>query len=73
MQIILCWNIQEGTVIFQKSLNLEHIKVNIDIFEFSLKEEMNKINKLDKQQSYYDFGNLPLEKREKLSMFVLPD
>ena len=74
-QIILRWHIQEGTVIFPKSLNPEHIKANIDIFDFSLtEEEMDKIHKLDKQQSYYDFGKLPLEEQEKqLSMFVLPD
>lgn len=75
VQIILRWHIQEGTVIFPKSLNPEHIKNNIDIFDFELTEdEMNRISSLDKEQSYYDFGKLPLDEQERqLSGFVLPD
>lgn len=75
VQIILRWHIQEGTVVLPKSLNMEHISSNIDIFDFELtKNEMELISKLDKNKSYYDFGNLPLEEQEKqLSSFVLPD
>lgn len=75
VQIILRWHIQEGTVVFPKSLNPEHIKSNIDIFDFTLTDdEIVKIRELDKEQSYYDFGKLPLEEQEKqLSMFVLSD
>lgn len=75
VQIILRWHIQEGTVVFPKSTNPEHIRSNIDIFDFSLtEEEMNEIRALDKEASYYDFGKLPLEEQEKqLCSFVLPD
>lgn len=75
VQIILRWHIQEGTVIFPKSTNPEHLKSNIDIFDFELTaDEMSEIAQLDKNQSYYDFGKLPLEEQEKqLSGFVLPD
>ena len=46
-QIILRWHIEKGNIIFPKSGNLEHIKENIDIFDFSLtKEEIEKIDKL---------------------------
>lgn len=75
VQIILRWHIQEGTVIFPKSLNIEHIRSNMDIFDFKLtEEEMSRIRDLDKKQSYYDFGKLTLEEQEKqLSAFILPD
>ena len=75
VQIILRWHIQEGTVVFPKSLNPEHMKANIDIFDFALTDdEMAKIQALDKEQSYYEFGKLPMKEQEKqLSMFVLPD
>ncbi len=74
-QIILRWHIQEGNVVFPKSLNPEHMKANIDVFDFVLTDdEMAKIRELDKERSYYNFGKLPLEEQEKqLSMFVLPD
>ena len=69
------WHIQEATVVFPKSLNPEHIQANIDIFDFSLTdEEMDAITALDRSQSYYDFGKLPLEEQERqLSQFILPD
>ncbi len=75
VQIILRWHIQEGTVIFPKSLNPDHIRSNMDIFDFEMTEaEMNQIRSLDKGQSYYSFGQLPLEEQEeRLSGFVLPD
>ncbi|MBU3202539.1 aldo/keto reductase, partial [Clostridium estertheticum] len=52
--IILRWHIQEGNVIFPKTTNPEHLKANIDIFDFALTEvEMNKIKKLDKGVRYF--------------------
>ena len=52
-QIILKWSLQEGNVIFPKSLNPEHIKENIDLFDFELTEdEMKRINELP-QHPYY--------------------
>ena len=34
VQIILRWHIQEGTIIFPRSTNPDHIRANIDIFDF---------------------------------------
>jgi diketogulonate reductase-like aldo/keto reductase len=54
VQIILRWHIQEGNILFPKSTNPEHLKDNIDIFDFELtEEEMKSIRSLDKNQRYY--------------------
>lgn len=56
-QIILRWHIQEGNIIFPKSTNLEHLKSNIDIFDFELTEdEMAEIKKLDNGQRFFTLG-----------------
>ena len=48
-QIILRFEIQEGAIIFPKSIDPKRIKSNMNIFDFSLTdEEMNKIRSLDK-------------------------
>lgn len=48
-QIILRWNIQAGNVVFPKTTNPEHMRDNIDIFNFELtNEEMKEINALDR-------------------------
>lgn len=53
-QIILRWHIQYGNIVIPGSKNPEHIKANIDIFDFSLTEnEMEMIGKLDRQKRYY--------------------
>ncbi len=53
-QIILRWHIQYGDVVIPGSKNPEHIKSNLDIFDFSLTdEEMSKIRGLDKKKRYY--------------------
>ena len=47
-QIILRWHIQEGFIIFPKSTNPDHMKENMEIFDFTLSEEdMNTIRGLD--------------------------
>ncbi len=52
-QIILRWHIQEGNVIFPKTLNPEHMRQNLDIFDFELTaDEMAEINSLP-QKPYY--------------------
>lgn len=53
-QIILRWHLQEGNVVFPKTLNPVHMAENIDIFDFSLTDdEMAEINALP-QRAYYD-------------------
>lgn len=54
VQIILRWHIQKGFIVFPKSTNPEHLKQNIDIFDFELTpEEMKEIDALDKHQRYF--------------------
>ena len=53
-QIILRWHIQDGNIVIPGSKNPEHIKSNLDLFDFSLtNEEMAKISAMDQQKRYY--------------------
>ena len=53
-QIILRWHIQAGNIVIPGSKNPEHIKANLDLFDFTLtSDEMDKIAALDKQRRYY--------------------
>ncbi len=53
-QIILRWHIQAGNIVIPGSKNPEHIKANLDLFDFELTaEEMAQIAKLDKNVRYY--------------------
>lgn len=62
VQIILRWHIQEGTIIFPKSTNPQHIKDNFDIFDFELTgEEMEQIRAVDKGVRFF---TVPLEQQE---------
>ena len=54
VQIILRWHEQEGFIPLPKSTNPDHIKANIDIFDFALtEEEMEQIRGLDTNRSYF--------------------
>lgn len=62
VQIILRWHIQEGTIIFPKSTNPQHIKDNFDIFDFEFtEEEMEQIRAVDKNVRFF---TVPLEQQE---------
>ena len=53
-QIILRWHIQAGDIVIPGSKNPEHIKANLDLFDFALTdEEMEKIADMDQQKRYY--------------------
>ncbi|MCD8104809.1 MAG: aldo/keto reductase [Lachnospiraceae bacterium] len=53
-QIILRWHIQAGNVVIPGSKNPDHIKANLDLFDFTLTdEEMARIEALDKNVRYY--------------------
>lgn len=53
-QVCLRWSIQEGNVVFPKTLNPEHMRQNLDIFDFELSaEEMAAIDAIP-QSPYYD-------------------
>lgn len=72
VQIILRWHIQEGNIIFPKSTNPQHIKDNMDIFDFALtEEEMQKIRNMDKGIRFF---NMSLAEQEaRLGQFVPAD
>ena len=53
-QITLRWHTEVGNIVIPGSKNKEHILDNADIFDFTLSdEEIEKINKLDKNKRYY--------------------
>lgn len=53
-QIVLRWHIQMGFIVIPGSKNVEHIKNNIDIFDFNLSnDDMNVISKLNNKQRRY--------------------
>ena len=69
-QIILRWHIQMGNMVFPKSTSRDHLKENIDIFDFELtNQEMAEIAKLDQKKRYYD---TPIEERAKLYRTIIP-
>lgn len=53
-QVILRWHTQVGNIVIPGSTNPEHIKVNLDIFDFELtEEEMKQMAGLNKNVRYY--------------------
>lgn len=50
-QIVLRWDLQHGIITIPKSVKEDHIKSNIDIFDFELDEaDVKAIDKLDKSE-----------------------
>lgn len=48
-QVMLRWNVQRGVIVIPKSVHVERIQENIDIWDFALsEEEMNQISSLDR-------------------------
>lgn len=63
VQIILRWHIQEGTILFPKTTNPEHMRDNFDIFNFELTDaEMDEIRALDNGKRFF---NMTLAEQEK--------
>ena len=55
VQIILRWHIQAGNIVIPGASNPDHMKANIDIFNFELTaEEMEEIAKINKNKRYYE-------------------
>lgn len=53
-QIILRWHVQAGNIVIPGSKNPDHIKANLDLFDFALtKDEMAEIEGLDQEKHYY--------------------
>ena len=54
-QIILRWHNQKGVIVIPGSKNPEHIKDNLNIFDFEISEEdIRKIDELDKNTPFYN-------------------
>lgn len=54
VQVILRWHFQMGMVTFPKTLNPQHMRENLDIFDFALTDdEMARIATLQKNAPYY--------------------
>ena len=54
-QVILRWHTQMGFVVIPGSKNVDHIRDNLNILDFTLtEEEMAEIAKLDRGQRYYN-------------------
>lgn len=72
VQVILRWHIQEGTIVFPKTTNPQHMADNINIFDFELTDdEMDRIQALDCGKRFFTLG---LEEQEaSLSGFVPKD
>lgn len=64
VQVILRWHIQKGHIVIPRSVNPQHIRENIEIFDFSLtNEEMQEIDKLDEGRRFF---NMSLSQQERI-------
>ena len=53
-QVILKWHVQMGFIVIPGIKNVDHIKDNINIFEFTLsQDDMNQIAKLNSGERRY--------------------
>ncbi len=56
-QVVLRWGIQRGTAVIPKSVHLDRLQQNIDLFDFALTtEQMEAISALDRHQRFNDPG-----------------
>lgn len=59
-QILIRWNLQRGTVPIPKANRREHLKENIDVFDFEITaEDIDALSRLN--EAYSSLGKLPYE------------
>ena len=64
VQVILRWHIQQGNIIFPKSINPDHIRSNADIFDFELDDDdMAAVDGLDRGKRFH---TMTLEEEERV-------
>lgn len=57
-QVVLRWGIQRGTSVIPKSSSREHLRENLELFDFELNEDqMAAIGSLDRNQRFNDPGD----------------
>ena len=55
--MLLRWGLQRGTAVIPKTSQLERLRENIDVFDFSLSDaEMNAISALNRNRRFNDPG-----------------
>ncbi|PQJ35035.1 oxidoreductase [Salinibacter sp. 10B] len=53
-QVALRWAVEKDVVVLPKSTNPDHIRANLDLFDWSLDtEDMERIDQLDRQENVY--------------------
>jgi len=56
-QIVLRWAVQRGTAVIPKTQSPDHLRENIDLFDFELSDEdMSRIEALDRHRRFNDPG-----------------
>lgn len=61
-QVVLRWDIQNGTIVFPKSTNPDRIRENLDVFDFELSaSEMAAITGLERADGAGRVGSHPLD------------
>jgi 2,5-diketo-D-gluconate reductase A len=59
-QVLIRWNLQRGTVPIPKANQREHLKENLDVFDFEMEEDdLAKLDALNER--YSSLGSLPYE------------
>lgn len=55
-QVMLRWHLQRGVIVIPKSVHIERMKENMDVFDFALSDEdMKMISDMDRGESSF-FG-----------------
>lgn len=70
-QVIMRWNVQSGRSVIPATTSSEHLKENMDVFDFVLSEkEMQTINELDEGMRIRYNPNTMFRYRLRLKLFV---
>lgn len=71
-QVIIRWHLQEGFSVIPGSSNPEHIRENIEVFDFALTDEnMKKIRSLDREKRYFTMSYE--DQKERFGNYIIED